>query len=409
MRIYSSLAFLGCILYLSILGILCISNEVTKNKKEYSRRNIVKKLILFVMFVCLLLGACTQSPIVDTPTVVPSKVLTPSPTATPSPTPFVWSCENDPVKGLAIELGGMYEQSLENRYVPKCEDYAWPLPINEERYRINFLHKSFQAISPDNSFVSPIETTVKREIYFEDFLVPHPAQKKGDLISFEMPAPGFFLLLGHANDFWGGGPGSSVKDNIRITINDEEWFVSSGILLSSNGEYIVPKGAIVQIEALQDATVDLNGLQSYGTLAWIEAIVFERTYPEDMARTSHTDLNNSTQIDLGAYGIFKPTFNETRSKWSFSLSEESMVQPGIWEEGLLKNFITRGGAFIFYMPADGMVFWNTRDLTPYIKNNQAGYGWKENNFVARLYAKGDLVILHFDSAVLEDFYVEFLN
>ncbi len=360
-------------------------------------------IVVLILVLSMLIGACNSQQVPAQPTEVPTTI--PTIESTAGPEPFVWSCENDPVKGLTVDLGGMYEQSLENRYISRCGDYLWQVQTNEEGYKISFLDKRYQAVSPDNSFVQPTEATVRREIYAVDYLVQHPTQKKGDIITFVMPASGFILPDQNGYSFIGVSVDDpEFKDNIKVYVDREEWFASEGILLSPDGEYIVPKGATVRIEALKDAD-DLN----FGTIAWIKAIVFERTYPNpETVKTNHPDINESTQVDFGTYGIFKPTFNEDDSKWVLSLSEESMVKPGIWGEGSLGNFVWDGGAFVFQMPADGVVFWNTKNITQNLYNNQTGYD-REDGIGARLFGKGDWVVLYFSRAFLDDFYIEFLN
>lgn len=374
----------------------------------------MKKLVLVVAILIIssmLLGACNNQPTVTPSTMVPTATIVPTITktsivpltATPEDEDFVWTCENDPIKGITLDLGGMYELNLENRYVPQCGEFGWPIPLNEERYKIIFLRKFFKAVSQDNSFVQPTEATVSKEIYAEDYLVQHPTQKKGDIITFVMPASGFILPDRNGYSFIGVSfDDPKFEDNVKIHINGEEWFASGGILLSQDGEYIVPKGATVKIEALKDGDKDFN----FGTIAWIKAIVFERTYPTETVKTNHPDINESTQIDFGTYGIFKPTFNG--NKWVFSLSEEAMVKPRIWENASLRDFLWMGGAFVFRMPSDGVVFWNTKNISQNFYNNQTGSD-NEDGIGARLFRKGTWVVLYFYGASLDDFYIEFLN
>lgn len=360
----------------------------------------MKKLVVFfLIMLSIVLGACNPNP-TNVPTI--------EPTATPSPTPFVWSCENDPVRGVSLDLEGMYKTSIENRYVPGCTQ-GFFIGLSGEAYQINFLFKDYQAISLDNSFIANLETTVEWEIYAYDYFVPHHSQKKGDIISFVMPAPGYFLLDRNGYLYFGVFDDPNFEDYVRVFVDGEEWFASSTtarILLSPNGEYIVPEGATVRIESIKDA-VDYQGLENYGTLGWIEAIVFERTYPGDTAKTNHPILNEETQIDFGPYGIYKPSFNEERNKWGLSLSEESMVKPGIWEEGYLRNFIWHGGAYVFYMPADGVVFWNRRTSSILFEGDETDSD--TDKIDAHLYREGDLVVVYFERASLDDFYIEFLN
>ena len=82
----------------------------------------------------------------------------------------------------------------------------------------------------------------------------------------------------------------------------------------------------------------------------------------------------------------------------------------------MKSFIyEEGGAFVFKMPADGVVFWDTEryalSLYPEYSSLAGLYEHKEEAEVgAKYFWKGEVVVLYIHHrADINDFYIDFVN
>ena len=245
--------------------------------------------------------------------------------------------------------------------------------------------------------------------------------KKGDTLSFTMPATGFIEFV---HDYTSscirkGADGWCVEYHeparyLKIMVDGVEYQVMETghhFMIGKDKEYIIPKGAKVELIALEDGlggNEPLNGILGY--------IFFIRTLPNE---TPHRYLNNDTKIDMGMYGIFRPLFNKNRNRWYFEFSEETIVEMGIWENRpyhmlesntplkKLRDFLAWEKApIMFVMPADGAVFYDTKYFTPY-KDLEFS---EKSNQVMEIFTKDSLVIMYVaESAIVDGFYIDFFD
>lgn len=356
-----------------------------------------KVIVVLILVLSMLLGACDSQQVPVQPTKVPSKV----PTATIEPTATLeekvesceWSHESDPVKDLVLDLGeyGKFHTICTTRtewITPHKDTYQCIMPLTWWR--------SIEPVSP-------------------------PPAKKGDRLSFIMPATGYINFLGlnkYAESKSGELiPGSDLLQNQQILVDGEEYsligtvFNLRSIAISDGKDFLIPKGAKVELVALEDGLGGnevLNGI--------VEELHFVKTCPDG---TVYSTLSEETEIDMGVYGVFRPLYNEEANKWSLSFTEESIVKPGIWESPLyttdkpstnfekLKDFMfNQESAITFVMPADGAIFIDRSQLT---FSFYAGYT-SDSYMAMELVAKDTLVFLY--TNVLTDptdFYIDFIN
>lgn len=372
----------------------------------------MKKLVVFfLIMLSIVLGACNPNPTnvptkesTNTPTNVPTKeptntqtnVPTIEPTATPEE--FVWSCENDPVKNIVLDLG------IYGTFKTECDNWTeW--------------HSHYGVVT-ENRYKMPLS------YWRSEVPVSPPPAKKGDTLSFTMPATGFIEFLSSRGTVCGkkDANGECVEglysyelvQYLKIMVDGVEYqVIGTGYLpmIGKDKEYIIPKGAKVELIALEDGlggNQPLNGILGY--------IFFIRTLPNEMP---HRYLNNDTKIDMGMYGIFRPLFNSNSNRWYFEFSEETIVEMGIWENKPYhmpnsNNPLERLGDFLYWeeatimfvMPSDGAVFYDTKFFSPY-----QHFGFAEKSCQAmEIFTKDSLVIMYVGSfATLDGFYIDFFD
>lgn len=265
--------------------------------------------------------------------------------------------------------------------------------VNGEEW---FLAPGLESLqSKDGKRIIPEDTEVKIEalndldfsfadIWIRTRYIPDTRDaKKGDSLTFEMPATGMFFP--HSGMFWKyGGEGKGYfdyRDDIRISVNGEEWSFSpiSEVLFSDRGEFMIPKGAEIKIEVLRDL--------EYPLIDYIGHIQLERTLPEkivgeriesifgdkwrctDGVQYGHV-LSEQTEVDLGHYGVVRPLCNPETNRWFISFSEfDAIVAEGITDVKTLIE-IYEGREIFFIMPADGFIVYDPNSVDIYA----SGYG-----------------------------------
>lgn len=343
----------------------------------------------------------------EQPTLVPIQESTEVPNQLPSEvveiTPEIsmvdegWSCENDPAKDAILDLGEFGE------YQTDCDT----------RERLYF------HLSPD-ARISP-------------FIETYKAVKKGDSLSFIMPASGVLdIYIGY---FWVDKDNNQIIDpwrpesawepmelrlenGIQVFVNEEEWFFNSGgVVFSKEKHFVIPKGATVKMLALRDYKLSLD----YA----IDSIALERNYRgksedqrvesifgdkwrcSDSVQYGHI-LSEQTEVDLGHYGILRPLCNPKTDRWFLSFNEEdAIVADGIEQLSTVRLMNYFGGPVLFVTPEDGVLFYNRRLISLHGRDSLT----EEDKFAATWIRGGILISLYMETESFSQgsFYFDFLN
>lgn len=337
----------------------------TPIKEICMKKNVFSKFMLvFVIITALIITPLGASKVVAD---------TPEPIAEEESQDDVWICEEDPNRDVVLELRDkkfpascikMYE--IENEY--DKEKLVIPLrPI----YKIN-----------------PLDTV--------------NTARRGDYSRFEVPAAGILFL--NTPSFYEDSNTSfqfHYEDMMDIFVNGEEWFFSeiSDVLYSGAGEFMIPKGSIIEIYVLQDLEFSL--------IDFFDFIQLERTYPN---KCTHNVLSEDTVVDLGNNGAIRVTCDPETSRFSLSFNDPSTVVRNAILEMKIATLINHYGTGpVLAMPADGFVI--VHDSRYVSVGNPDGFTEEKSHAEVIRFERNSLVTLYFKPSNLaaDSVTIEFIN